>query len=68
MDFPDALTGGAYAASVDSPVLLTRTAKLPAATSAYIQANTTEKTVIFGGTAAVSEGVEAELKAILGIN
>ena len=68
MDFPDALTGGAYAASVDSPVLLTRTAKLPAATSAYITENTTEKTVIFGGTAAVSEGVEAELKAILGIN
>ena len=49
-------------------MLLTRTAKLPAATSAYITENTTEKTVILGGTAAVSEGVEAELKAILGIN
>ncbi|WP_374928743.1 cell wall-binding repeat-containing protein [Kytococcus sedentarius] len=67
MDFPDALVGGAAAARVDSPLLLTRDNRLPSVVNEYVSANTTEKNVIIGGTAAVSQGVEDTLKGLLGI-
>ena len=68
MDYPDALTGGALAAKQDSPLLLTRDNRLPAVVNEYVQANTTQQNAIFGGTAAVSQGVEDTLKELLGIN
>ncbi|MFL0459537.1 cell wall-binding repeat-containing protein [Kytococcus sedentarius] len=68
MNYPDALTGGALAAKQDSPLLLTRDNRLPAVVNEYVQANTTQKNAIFGGTAAVSQGVEDTLKELLGIN
>jgi putative cell wall-binding protein len=59
--FPDALTGGAAAASVPGPILLTQPDSLPAVTAAEIARLAPSRIVILGGTAAVSEGVAADL-------
>lgn len=57
--WPDALTGGWYGATSGTPVLLTAIDELPQATADAL-ANV-EAVTIVGGTAAVSEDVEAEL-------
>ena len=67
MDYPDALTGGALAASKDSPLLLTRDNRLPAVVNSFVKAAPTQHTAIIGGPSAVSTTVEASLKAALGI-
>ena len=68
MDYPDALTGGALAVKQDSPLLLTRQSSLPAVVADYVKANPTDHNYLFGGTDAVSQGVEDSLKELLGIN
>lgn len=68
MNYPDALVGGAYAAHEDSPLLLTRQSSLPAVVADYVKANPTDHNYLFGGTDAVSQGVEDSLKELLGIN
>src|SRR5207245_9402522 len=57
--FPDALTGGAYMASVGGPLLLTEPGYEPAATVAAIArvASTAPDVEIFGGPRAVSTSV-----------
>jgi putative cell wall-binding protein len=59
LKFADALTGGAYMATVDGPLLLTDPSALPDYTSAALSAvaTTTSQVDIFGGKVAVSDDV-----------
>ena len=64
--FADGLTGGALVGNPDrgyGPLLLTPTDTLAAEVNDYIDdnADTIDSAVIFGGVAAVSEDVEAEV-------
>lgn len=71
LDFADALTGGAIVGRVDGPgpgpILLTDPADLPAAVEAYLSANagSIDTALVFGGTAAISESVVAEVAAAI---
>ncbi len=56
--YPDALSGGVYAALHESPVLLTARENLPEETTAYFrQEETLANVTIFGGEEAVSKSV-----------
>ncbi len=62
--FPDALAGAAYAGSAaggPGPVLLTSSSSLPGVTKAEILRLDPDRILVLGGTAAVSQQVEAEL-------
>lgn len=63
-NYPDALTGIAYAEELGAPMLLTRGQSLSDATRDEIQRLKATKVVILGGPVAVSEGVEAALKSM----
>ena len=65
--FPDALTGSARAGSVDAPVLLTRGARLPAATVDELVRLAPQKVVVLGGEAAVSADVAEEIRTLTGV-
>ncbi|SNC73326.1 Putative cell wall-binding protein [Kytococcus aerolatus] len=67
LDFPDALAGAALASRNDGPVLLTRPDRVPAPVAEHVAANQTSENYLFGGTTAVSEQVENELRALLGL-
>ncbi len=60
-NFPDALAGGAAAAIRDSPVLLTDSKSLPAATAFELSRLRPREIVILGGTGVVSSGIETQL-------
>ncbi|NNF63414.1 MAG: hypothetical protein HKN07_04070 [Acidimicrobiia bacterium] len=62
-DFPDALAGGPAAAAADSPILPVAKDVIPSAIKSELTRLKPKKIVILGGTGAVSEAVEAELKA-----
>lgn len=62
--FPDALSAGGYGAITRAPVLLVAPKGLPARTEAALSG--TNRVVIFGGTAAVSSRVEAEIDRATG--
>ena len=57
-NYPDALAASALAGVVDAPLLLTRTARLPAATADAIEALAPDTVHLLGGSAAVSDDVE----------
>lgn len=59
--WPDALTGGWYGAVTGAPVLLATTDSLPETTTAAAALAEAETATIVGGTAAISEDVEAAL-------
>ncbi|MGI9015839.1 MAG: gamma-glutamyltransferase [Euzebya sp.] len=59
--FPDALAGGALAADLDAPVLLTQPDALTAATAEEITRLGATSAIVLGGTAAVSEAVAEDL-------
>lgn len=61
--FADALGGGGAAANARGSLLLTRRGALPDETKAALQAINPPKIVIAGGTGAVSDAVEAAVKA-----
>lgn len=63
-DYPDALTGAAYAAQGEVPVLLLRANSIPAVTSAELTRTAAAELVVFGGTNTVSEAVLAQLEAL----
>jgi putative CocE/NonD family hydrolase len=63
-DFPDALGGGAAAAALDGPVLLTQPESLPQATRDALQALAPQRIVVLGGPAAISDEVVASLGEI----
>ena len=67
--FPDALAGVASAAAVDGPVLLVRRDDLPAAIMPPLRRLAPPRTVLLGGTAAVTDGHEQALRgALLTVN
>ena len=70
-DFPDGLTGGALVGRQlvgPGPILLTSTDALPVVVETYLNDNASviDRALIFGGTAAVSQGVEDAIASILG--
>jgi putative cell wall-binding protein len=62
--FADALAGGAYAAATGSPILLTETSRLSPATRAWANARSSRSYVLLGGTAAIAQQTEHELRAV----
>lgn len=62
-DWPDAVTGGAYAAATRSPLVLTGQDKLHPAAAKFISARSGAKTYALGGTAALSDKVVAAARA-----
>lgn len=67
LKFPDALTGGAYMATANGPLLLTDPSTLSPATEAALKtvAATTKEIDIFGGEAAVSKSVATAIAAVV---
>jgi putative cell wall-binding protein len=65
--FADALTGGALVARAGGPILLTRQAALPDSVRTYLTSvsDSLATVLIFGGTKAVSEEVEAALHGVV---
>ncbi len=63
-DWPDALSGGAAAVVQDAPMLLTRRGSLPAGVRAELERLGPSRIMLVGGSAAVSDTVAAELRAI----
>lgn len=61
--YPDALAGGFLAGYVNSPILLTQRTSIPQATQEAFDALGVKEVVLLGGTAAISEEVENQLKA-----
>ncbi|UNX55742.1 cell wall-binding repeat-containing protein [Georgenia sp. TF02-10] len=61
--FADAIVGGAYAANVDGPLLLTNNGGLPRATINYLTGNVDrgENVFVFGGPGAVSPAVSTQI-------
>jgi putative cell wall-binding protein len=66
--FPDALSGGAYAAAWGEPLLLTRAATLPAETHAFLDAwrEDVMGAVVVGGPGAVSNQVAGQVLDAIG--
>ena len=62
MNYADALAGVPLAASLNAPILLTYTNTLDSATLEELGRLKAKKVIILGGTGAINEDVEAELK------
>jgi len=63
VDFPDSLAGGAAIAASGWPMLLTAPDSLPSAVDQWLREQSPQSVRVFGGSAAVSEQVAAELTA-----
>lgn len=63
-DYPDALTGAAYAAIGEVPVLLVKAEAVPSATRAELHRTAARELLVLGGTGAVSDAVLAQLEAL----
>ncbi|WP_434316709.1 cell wall-binding repeat-containing protein [Leifsonia sp. P73] len=64
MTFPDALSAGPAAVKLGGPLLLTGTTELPSSVSSEIQRLAPPRIIVVGGTAAVSDGVFAQLQQL----
>ena len=64
LGFADALSAGAAAAAVDGAVLLSNPDRLPASIAGAVKTLGPSQVILVGGTAALSSGIEAELKAL----
>ncbi|RIK17721.1 MAG: hypothetical protein DCC50_00700 [Acidobacteria bacterium] len=64
-NFPDALTGGAFAAYHQGPLLLTRTLTVPEATGDALDMLSPQGLVLFGGPASVAQAVVDGLDEVL---
>ena len=67
-DFPDALAGGAHIANAGGPMLLSAGSELPAAVETYLtsHSDTIAAAYLFGGPAALSDGVRTAVEAAIG--
>lgn len=63
LDYPDALTGAAYAAMGQDPILLVQTERVPNGTLAAFHDLAAQSVVVLGGTSAVAETVVDQLRA-----
>jgi hypothetical protein len=61
--WPDAVTGGAYAAATSTPLLLTNSGSLHPAVAGFLQRHTPARRWALGGTAALANGVVSAAKA-----
>ena len=66
--FADAMVAGGFSAYGGHPVLLTPRDDLDDGVAAYISASGARHVVVMGGPAAVSAGIETELKALDGVS
>lgn len=66
--FPDAVTGGALMSSLGQPLMLVPATSVPASVDAVSQAfrTATDEVILFGSTAAISDGVRNKLGANAG--
>lgn len=66
-NFPDALSGGAFASLLDSPILLVQRDVVPAVVKSYLKANETSITTsaLVGGAGVVIEDVQFSMEDIL---
>ena len=66
-NFPDALSGGAFSALLDSPILLVRADIVPAVVTSYLKANerSVSRSALIGGAGVVIESVRASLEKTL---
>jgi putative cell wall-binding protein len=62
-DFADAITGGAFAAAVGIPILLTPTDAANPSTTAWLEANRTELLIALGGPSALADATLAAMPA-----
>ena len=60
LNFPDAVTGGAYGARTGTPILLTDTAELHPATAAALGELSVQRTFVLGGDAVISPTAAAQ--------
>jgi putative cell wall-binding protein len=67
LNFPDALSGGPFAAFIGAPMMLTPANSLPQTTIDYLNNNVPQKDgfYILGGTGSVSATVESQLKSMV---
>jgi len=65
--FPDALAAAPLAAAFDAPILLTRNAGIPAATSAALDSLGIAQVLVMGGSGAISTAVTDELALRYGV-
>lgn len=66
--FPDALAGGAQLALIGAPLLLSTTTAMPGVTTTYLSTvhGGVKDAHVFGGTAALDDGVVSQLRAAVG--
>ena len=66
-NFPDALSGGAFASLLDSPILLVQRDVVPAVVTSYLGANKTSITTsaLVGGAGVVNEDIQFSMEDIL---
>jgi putative cell wall-binding protein len=66
-NFPDALSGGAFASLLDSPILLVQRDVVPAVVTSYLKANETSisASALVGGAGVVNEDVQFSIEDIL---
>jgi putative cell wall-binding protein len=64
-NFPDALSGGPFAAYLQAPIVLTTPTQLHPTTERYVKAYLPDAYYILGGTGAVSTAVENKLKGYI---
>lgn len=67
-NWPDALGGSALAGCTRGPILLVKPTALPTAVAEEIERLGADRAFVLGGTAAVSDGVAAQLDAIPGVD
>ena len=67
LNFPDALSGGAYASLLDSPILLVPSTLVPPVVTAYLKVNLTSAadSALVGGALVVTESVRTSLTGTL---
>jgi hypothetical protein len=67
LNFPDSLTGGAHSGKLNRPLVLSRPTTVPTETSDWVVKNqaTLDTGTVYGGTAAISDGVMNFLNALI---
>ncbi len=66
-NYPDALAGASLAKKLDAPILLSENDKINEAVLSEIKRLRAKRITILGGTAAISQGIEDELKKLLDV-
>jgi putative cell wall-binding protein len=64
-NYPDALSGGALAAKVGGPLLLTASGQLPVSTAEELSALAPSKVIVVGGENSISRGVRSSVAALV---